>query len=139
MTMLEDTTDADAVGTPLERGVGPCQHKRQMVAQRADCTAWHFYCADCQRRGKKARTRLAAEKNWHRELRADAGPAPATLWVVEAQDDGRWVPTEFVGKTRERAREQMSDWQHDGNCQRLRVSRYVAEARPNFVLTGAPR
>ena len=48
------------------------------------------------------------------------------LWVVEVFDEGRWRPTEFVGATRDRAREQMRDWKHDEPHQKLRVARYDA-------------
>lgn len=64
---------------------------------------------------------------------AVAGPVdqlvrPRAMWVVEVLEGTRWRPTEWVGVTRERARDQMRDWQQDGAQDRLRVVRYCPTA-----------
>ena len=60
---------------------------------------------------------------------------PQVLWVVEVLEGTIWRPTDWVGLTRARARNQMRDWQHDGAHERLRVVRYFATAL-NAELTG---
>lgn len=64
---------------------------------------------------------------------AVAGPVdcpvrPRAMWVVEILEGTRWRPTEWVGLTRERARDQMRDWKADGASDRLRVVRYCPNA-----------
>ena len=48
------------------------------------------------------------------------------IWVVEVFADSEWRTTEFVGLTRERAREQAKDWKAESCVERLREARYVA-------------
>ena len=64
---------------------------------------------------------------------AVAGPfdwpvRPRAMWVVEILEGTRWRPTEWVGLTRARARDQMRDWKADGASDRLRVVRYFPSA-----------
>ena len=49
-----------------------CEHKRVMISQRADQTAWCFYCRDCNLHGDKARTRKAAERKWKAMVKAQS-------------------------------------------------------------------
>lgn len=65
----------------------------------------------------------------HRKTKAVAGPVERrvrqrAMWVVEVLDGTHWMPTEWVGLTRDRARDQMNEWKTDGACDRLRVVRY---------------
>lgn len=47
------------------------------------------------------------------------------IWVVEVYEgNGRWRSSEWVGLTREMARDQMRDWLAESCVDRLRVAKY---------------
>jgi hypothetical protein len=48
------------------------------------------------------------------------------LWVVETLEDGGWHPTEWVGLTRERARDEARAWRAESCGGPVRVTKYVA-------------
>ena len=48
------------------------------------------------------------------------------LWVVEARDE-QWRATEWVGATRDRAREQAKEWRGETSIP-VRVTKYVPAA-----------
>ena len=64
---------------------------------------------------------------------ADEGPVqrmvrqPRVMWVVEARDETQWCATEWVGATRERAREQAKEWRCD-TSETVRVVKYLPAA-----------
>jgi hypothetical protein len=59
----------------------------------------------------------------------ESDPKPETrraIWVVEVFEGSGWRPTEWVGITRERAREQAKDWKAESCVERVRVTKYEA-------------